>query len=246
MLRACAIILAVGCMAQASSVRVTYLANEGVLIDGAGTKILIDALFRDSLGYYVRHSPALQEPLETGKPPFDGVRLALATHFHLDHWDAGAISRFLRSNPAARFGSTPDATAMMPSSQRPRVLSFAGRERLEVGGAVIDVVPLEHGRTQNIGYRITLAGVSLIHLGDAEATDRNFRALLDSGNVDVAMVPWWWTIDPKALAFMRDQWKPRKLVAFHVGTEDLPSVPKVEAAWPGVWVCTKPGDHRKY
>ena len=114
----CAILILVGWMAQGASVRVTYLANEGVMIQGGAAKILIDALFRDSLGSYVRHSSPVQEQIETGKPPFDGVGLALATHFHLDHWDAGAISRFLRTNTSARFASTPDAVAMMPSSQR--------------------------------------------------------------------------------------------------------------------------------
>lgn len=244
MRRACALLL-LACAAQAASVRVTYLANEGVLIEGGGTKILIDALFRDSLGYYVRHSPAVQERMETGKPPFDSVTLALATHFHLDHWDAGAISRFLRLNPMAQFASTPSATAMMPSAQRSRVRALSGGERFEAGAAVVEVVALEHGRTQNNGYRITLTGLSLVHLGDADVNDTNFRALLASGAADVALVPWWWLTDPKALAFLK-QWKPKHLVAFHIGSEDLPSVSRMQAAWPGVWAATKQGEQRSY
>jgi hypothetical protein len=49
------------------------------MLDCGGQKVLIDALFRDSLENYVRHSPEQQERIETGKAPFDGVRLALAT-----------------------------------------------------------------------------------------------------------------------------------------------------------------------
>ena len=54
---------------SARQVTVTYLANEGVMIDCGGQKALIDALFRDSLENYMRHSPEQQERIETGKRP---------------------------------------------------------------------------------------------------------------------------------------------------------------------------------
>ena len=50
-------------------VRITYLANEGVLIAAGDKKVLVDALFRDSLEDYSRHSQSVQEQMETGKPP---------------------------------------------------------------------------------------------------------------------------------------------------------------------------------
>ena len=45
----CALALAAG--SQPAGVVVTYIANEGLLIEGAGKKILVDALFRDDIGY---------------------------------------------------------------------------------------------------------------------------------------------------------------------------------------------------
>ena len=54
----------------ADGVRVTYLANEGVRIEGGTCDVLIDTLLRDSLGDYLRHEPGVQESLETGRPPF--------------------------------------------------------------------------------------------------------------------------------------------------------------------------------
>src|SRR5688500_18207979 len=103
----------------AEDVRVTYLANEGVRIEGGTCDVLIDARLRDSLGDYARHDPDVQQRLEAARPPFDRVRLALATHFHLDHWDAGAISRFLSSSKDALFASAPQAGAMIPSALKP-------------------------------------------------------------------------------------------------------------------------------
>ena len=147
----------------------------------------VDALLRDSLGDYVRHEPAVQESLETGRPPFDGVKLALATHFHLDHWDAGAIARFLTNRPAALFGSPPQAGAMLPSALKPRVRPLwpaAGQPavRLAEGGAVVDAIPLDHGMpVENNAYRLECGGRVLFHLGDSQPSEANFAKLTAAG-----------------------------------------------------------------
>jgi glyoxylase-like metal-dependent hydrolase (beta-lactamase superfamily II) len=234
----------------AQELRVTYLANEGVLVENGANRILIDALFRDSLEPYSRHSRDVQERLETGQEPYDGIGLALATHFHLDHWDAGAISRFLRSNPRALFASTDDATAMIPAAVRERVRNLwnaDGRSStLVAGGATVAAIPLTHGTTQNLAYRLDLSGRTVAHLGDADPSDENFRKLASAGRVDLALVPFWWLLDAKATSFLKAGWKPRTLAALHIGATDLGSLPAVQSAWPGVWAPTKPGDSRAF
>jgi L-ascorbate metabolism protein UlaG (beta-lactamase superfamily) len=251
----------VACAASTMSaqVKVTYLANEGVLLSAGSAKVLIDALFRDSLGDYPRHSADVQEQLETGRAPFDGVGLALATHFHLDHWDAGAITRFLRSNPNALFASTPQATAMMPSSQRSRVRTLwpAGDASATTGdvtlpGVRVDAVSLRHGSTQNLAYRVEMGGRVLMHLGDSDASAGNFERLvaLTGGKApDVLMLPFWWLMDENAIAFLKNgKWKPGNIVAFHFGARDAgESGPKVRSSAPaGTWICATAGESRTY
>lgn len=229
--------------------KITYLANEGVLLEAGAAKVVVDALFRDSLGSYLRHSAAVQEQLETGKPPFDNLALALATHFHLDHWDAGAITRFLTSNPNARFASTPAATAMMPSSQRSRVRSLwpaDGASTVEAGSIRVDAIALAHGATQNLGYRIAMGGRVLMHLGDAETTTENFDRLAAMPAPDVLLTPFWWLLDDKARAFLTQKWRPRQVVAFHFGASDQPSEEKLRAGQTDAWLCTRPGESRVY
>jgi L-ascorbate metabolism protein UlaG (beta-lactamase superfamily) len=235
---------------RAEGLRVTYLANEGVLVESGATRVLVDALFRDSLDPYARHSRAVQEDLETGRRPFDGIALALATHFHLDHWDAGAISRFLRSNPQALFASTEHATAMIPSELRARVRDLWPRDgqpsTLVVGRAKVTALPLKHGAAQNLAYRLELSGTVVAHLGDADASEGNFERLASAGPVDLALVPFWWLLDSKAASFVKTAWKPRNLVALHIGETDLGSLPALQAAWAGVWTPTKPLESRAF
>jgi hypothetical protein len=149
----------------------------------------------------------VQEELETGRKPFDGIGLALATHFHLDHWDAGAISRFLRSNPQALFASTEQATAMIPSALRGRVLNLwptnGQPSTLVAGAAKVTAIPLKHGATQNLAYRLELSGKTVAHLGDADPSVENFEKLASAGPVDLALVPFWWLLDSEATSFMK-------------------------------------------
>ena len=234
-----------------AQVRITYLANEGVLLTGPNAKVLVDALFRDSLEDYVRHSPMTQEQLETGKPPFGGITLALATHYHLDHWDAGAISRFLRLNAQATFGSTPQGVGMIPREVAKQVRALwpgnGAAPELEAAGVRVEAIPLEHGETQNLGFRVFVGNRVVMHLGDAQPNRANFDRLLASPPPDVALVPFWWILDEQGLAFLTHRWKPRQVVAFHFGAADTAkSAGKVRATWPGVWLCTKPGDSRAY
>jgi L-ascorbate metabolism protein UlaG (beta-lactamase superfamily) len=248
-MRACAAIVCsvlLGWTAPASRLRVIYLANEGVLIEGGGKRFLVDALFRDSLGTYARHSPAVQEQMETGKPPFDRISLALATHYHLDHWDAGAISRFLRHNPEARFASTPTATGMMPSAVRNRVIAAwpVPSKRQQITPEV-EAFALEHGRTENLGYRIEVGGRSIIHVGDADPSSSNFRILLQFVSVDIAMVPWWWLTEQGGVEFL-NRWKPKQLVALHAGEDDLAAAEALRSARPDVWICTRQGEVRVF
>jgi L-ascorbate metabolism protein UlaG (beta-lactamase superfamily) len=234
----------------AAEVRVTYLANEGVHIDGS-CSVLVDAVLRDSLGSYARHDPGMQEKLEKARPPYDRVEAVLATHYHLDHWDPGAIAEHLAHNPEAVYASTPEATGMMPYSVRERVKPLwpadgASPVTLQVGATRIDALPLVHGNRPNLAYRIHCGGLTLAHLGDADPSETNFARLLAAGPVDVALVPYWWLLEPPGTTFVKDRWKPRHVIAFHFGGDDLPSVDRVLANVPGAWAPTKAGESRGF
>ena len=246
------LVLAVAAATASAEVSVTYLANEGVLIDGRGCKVLVDALVRDSLGDYVRHTAAVQEGIETARPPFDRVSLLLATHFHLDHWDPGAVSRHLRANPDAVFAAPPTATAMFPFDVRERVRPLwpaagAATVRLEAQGAVVDALPLDHGApVENLAYRISCGDRVLVHLGDAAPSASNFARLAATGAPDVALLPFWWLLDDAAVRFVKDVWKPRHVVALHLGASDMEHAAGISARLPGTWVCTEPGAGRVF
>ena len=137
---------------------------------------------------------------------------------------------------------------MMPYTVRERVKPFApdGAMGLDAGGARVEAIPLEHGATPHLAYRIDCGGRILVHLGDATPSEANFARIAAAGTADVAMVPYWWLTNPGGLAFLKDTWKPKHVVAFHIGASDEGAVPTVRRNAPAAWICTRQGESREF
>ncbi len=196
--------------AAGDRIEIMYLANEGFLLTSGDDKVLIDGLFRDG-GDYATLSLESRETVETALPPFDTVDVVLATHHHADHFHALAVCRFLDSNPLAQFVSTRQALDQMRSAcDNP--MALAGRVKaglLSDGSSAavvldelrIEAVFMHHGATstvENIGFLIEIGGLTVLHMGDSQATAEDLRAAgLGERSIDLAFVPYWYLIDKR-------------------------------------------------
>jgi len=186
------------------SARVTFLGNEGFLIEAEGRKVLVDGLVSRKMPAYVRQTDELRAKLEGAAIPYD-VDLVLATHVHGDHFDAEAVARHLAANPEAVFVSTEQAVAELEEredyeSYRDRVRALAPDEGVPFAVDELGLVAfnLHHGRSrrppiQNNGYLFEVGGVRFLHMGDSEASSAELAPLqLTAREIDVALVPSWY------------------------------------------------------
>jgi len=228
-----------------SHLEVTYLANEGFLLASADHKVLIDGLFREGVEGYPTLPAESRERVETAQPPFDTVDLVLATHHHDDHFHALAICRFLESNPLAEFVSTLQALSRMRSAcDNPAALAGRVRPGLQGDGSVTpfvldelsaEPVFLHHGTAstvENIGFLIEIGGLTVLHMGDSQASADELRAAgLDQHSIDLAFVPFWYLIDRRWTPAL-DLLQPARIVAMHVpvpGSPDLQALNGLDA-----------------
>ena len=79
-------------------VRVTHIANAGLLLELGGRKMIIDALFNDAEHPFGVIPPDTLGNLMHGQPPFDGVEHILFTHCHPDHFSAAMTLEHLKNN----------------------------------------------------------------------------------------------------------------------------------------------------
>ena len=249
-----------------SSVEVTYLANEGFLIARGEKRVLVDALFPG-----IRHYPVVPDQvaaaMESGRSPFDGVDLALASHHHGDHFGADQVRRFLLGTPGAFFLSTPQAVeSVNPSGLEGRLRAHYPPEgesaSVELSGIEVTIFNLHHGRsrvaTQNLGLMIDLDGFRVLHIGDTEISANEIRPLrLDEREIDLALLPAWVLTEP-SFSGVVEEIGAASVAAMHLATPGAPSswfgsagsrarrVAEIERRYPEAWVPNEPLEKRSF
>ena len=220
---------------------VTYVANEGFLLEQGGRKVLVDALF-DGADDNLAPSPELLEQMTAGRAPFAGVDLLLVTHPHGDHFNPRLVAAHLRASPRTRLiahTQTVDQLRKEPAFEQIAAqihearLDPGGRERVTVNGIPVDVLCLPHGpyyrdgrnvheQVRNLAFFVDLGGTRFLHMGDAVIDDSSpqlsaypFR----EAPVDVLFAQLGLT--DAAQRLIAEKIKPSQIVAMHVAPEQV-------------------------
>jgi L-ascorbate metabolism protein UlaG (beta-lactamase superfamily) len=214
----------------------TYLANEGVMLEGNGGRIFLDAFFGDGLPDYTVVPAGLRDSLERGLGRFAGPAAALTTHPHRDHFDPAALARYLRSNAGALAVGPVGIGARLDSASpglrvRTRELAPRGAEpaAVDLGWARVQALAIPHGHTvrpvEHVAYLITLDGTTMLHLGDTNSDPETWPGLgLAAEGVDAAFVPFWYALDEHRFEALLRITRARTVVLLH-----LPRVP--DSGW---------------
>jgi len=216
---------------QGDSRFIVYIANEGVLIETLGKKVVMDGMFRHLAGY-PRPSDAARADMENARSAFAGVDLVLATHHHADHFDAKVAGAHLAANPKATFVSARQVAddlakgAPRYSQIASRVLEvtpdMGQRKDVRVADMGVSVLRLRHGNTMNVGFLLNLDGIKVLHLGDSDGTVANFDAFdLQKEGIDFALAPYWYALDEESRRVIREHIAAKQVIFFHI-PEDNP------------------------
>ncbi len=222
------------------AVELLHLANEGFLIRAGEDAVLIDGfLERPYVGYAALSADAL-ELLAAAEAPFDSIDMALASHVHADHFQAGPACAFLNASPETLFASSEDVVAALGKECAPlaadsarvrTVLPQPGEaELLRQGELSVEVLRLSHGTgrfagIQNLGHLLTIGGLRLLHVGDAAMDPAHFAPYdLASRELDVALVPYWYFQSGPGRRIVREHFHADTLVACHIPPAELDAV----------------------
>jgi L-ascorbate metabolism protein UlaG (beta-lactamase superfamily) len=216
---------------------VTYIANEGVLLDFGSKKIVIDGMFRHLPGY-PRPSDTARNEMENALGKFAEVDLVLATHHHADHFDAKVVGWHLTANRKATFVAARQATQDL-AEKFPGYPQFASRVlevtpgtgqsiELQAGGVPLRVLRLRHGNTMNVGFLLDMGLFKVLHVGDADGDVANFDPFdLQKEEIDYALLPYWYALDAESRRVIREHIAPKQVIFFHI-PEDDPDHPQLQ------------------
>lgn len=81
------------------TLRVTLVANAGLLLEYNGTTLLLDGIYGTEGHPFSNLSPQIWQDMKAGRPPFHKVDALLFTHGHPDHFSPEMALEYLRCRP---------------------------------------------------------------------------------------------------------------------------------------------------
>jgi L-ascorbate metabolism protein UlaG (beta-lactamase superfamily) len=244
---------------HAEGVKLCHIANAGFLAEGKDVAVLFDAarITDEYDGSYTLPTKGLMADLTAGTGAFSKVKLALVSHRHNDHFDAGATLAHLRGDSDVEYIMPPEAlellqTAGLTDAERKRVHALlppweGGPVTKTIAGVKVEAYRVDHGpnRPQNNGYRVIIDGKSFFHTGDISATEGSLRkAGLNRTPVDVMLLAYWYGLDsPAQNKAIFGAWEIGTVVPMHYGAAETDWMKRnggkdlviryVQGQWPG-------------
>jgi L-ascorbate metabolism protein UlaG (beta-lactamase superfamily) len=166
-----------------SEIKVTYIANMGVLISSAKKNILIDAIFNEGYNMYPVTPKNIVSKMNKFEAPFNSIDLILITHIDGDHFSAPMMAAYLSINKTVKVVcSNNTASALKKCAgynvDTSRVVGFTPKLCKSIDTMVNDikvkVLRLRHGNSdgkdENVGFLVDMYGVIVFHSGDSGNT----------------------------------------------------------------------------
>ena len=209
----------------------TYVANSGVLVGSGDVKVLIDALFDKPNPEYRAPAPEVLDKIMKGAPPFDGVDVVLVTHDHPDHFDAAVAVRYLETRPEPVLLAPTDAVEAMrqAAADWAKIGRRVGSLDLKVGELEKnDLKPLsvtafrtlhsgDRDSPMNLMYFVELGGWRVFHEGDSTGKPEVLQKFgLANAPIDLALVHFWFPLDPDCARFLQEVLKPGHIALTHL------------------------------
>ena len=209
--------------------QITYIANEGVLIEYGGKKVLIDALHDKYHDLYHFTRSNYVHDMMNGLAAYDSIPLMLVTHVHGDHFDAAYTEQFLRAHGETKLiapGQVLDSLTNIIGLEN----QFYPVDTLDTGvvyemdGLSLQAFPLLHSYqkrnhwVENMAYLLDFNGWRILHIGDAELHPENYRRIKIAvgEGIDYALLPDWYFHDENTIQSVNDNIPAKKYVAIHV------------------------------
>lgn len=200
-----------------TEVDITYIANEGFLVETASHKIIIDGLFNQIEGDWC-DSPTdkMLLKMKNAEAPFNDIDLIAVTHNHVDHFKEDVVMQHLLSNQKAILLCPNQVYSVLSGQEEfvkvkervvPVTPDLYSDSNLVVSEMKIRVLRLEHSHyekvdpesgevynkhkdIENLGFVIETQDVKLFHCGDTNPrNEKEYQVFkLHKEGIDIAFL----------------------------------------------------------
>lgn len=228
-------------MEETRQIRVTLLANEGILVQFNGTKVLIDGIHENNTEPFSGLSKQVLDDLLAGyKPLFQNIDFILYTHCHPDHFTVWCTEAFLEKHRVKGLFMPDRQTQEFPSLRQTArrqaehlwLLDLPLGEKQEIQLAEdfsLTVFRSIHAGEQfadveNYCYLLNFAGRKLFIIADGEYNAPYFSNMLAGETIEVAFINPMFLNQRAGRQVITQALKPKRLVVYHIPFADRDKV----------------------
>lgn len=223
-----------------NKLQITYVANEGYLLQTPRHKLLIDAIFTESYGIFDVPGKDTIDAILNGRAPFDNVDMCLLTHYHKDHCEPLLIEKYLKKFPAMKLLTNKNALVFIDGDRfgfvtlKKQFCELTPAPNASCSQVVNGVQITAHGMKHlsyyrgdvdleeymfNVAYCIEADGLRIFHSGDTSI--ENMKKYLDRNqdadlHADVAFLYYEMLNSVDNLKYIISKLKPKKIIIMHV------------------------------
>ena len=231
--------------------KITYISNEGFLIEIEGAKVIIDALFDKINGDWCDSpSEEIIETMRKSERPFDNIDIIAITHKHSDHFNESIVVNHLLSNPKGIVLCPKQVGEILinnPSYEKfkDRIISLTPKmfcdTTIMVSNIPIRILRLEHSHNmiddsisgtkinkhqniENVGYVFNIDGIKIFHCGDTNPLNMEEYSIfsLDKEEIDIAFLErLFYAFGEQGNEVINKYIKPKNIIVMHINPNNM-------------------------
>lgn len=220
------------------SIRVTLLANSGIILEYKAHKLLIDGTPGEIHGYFNGLSAAvLHDLLEGKKPLFRDINILLYTHCHNDHFspevtralvEGNRINHLMMPDKDSRlFLHLRDSVALSKTRLWLLDIPLGKRAVYETDGIKIEAFRTRHAGemykdTEHYCFLVYLGNKVILITGDSDYDPEYFRAMLKDIRIHAVFINPLFLNRREGREAIVESIKPEKVIVCHLPFEGTP------------------------
>lgn len=219
------------------SIKITLVANAGVLVEYNGVGLLVDGIHHEEGHPFSRVSENDMKLMRQGYDIFANIDYLLFTHEHPDHFTPQYVSEHIQVRSVKgvflpnKSDGSPDLALLLNHVQKLAIpfwtlgLEPGDTKRFALADdLIVTAIGTRHMGPQyqtirNDCFLLTLAGKNLLFTGDADYVSRYFKNALAEVALDAVFVNPVFYHNPNGQEIINEIFRPRNLVIYHMPFE---------------------------
>ncbi|MBU1012771.1 MAG: MBL fold metallo-hydrolase [Bacteroidetes bacterium] len=255
-----------------SLARITYIANEGFLVETTSHKLIIDGLFGNLNGDWCEQpGDSISDYMMNGTVPFNDIEILLVTHNHTDHFNEAMVTSFMVKHTGTVLICPEQVNEVLKVNKSYPIFSeriiSTGADMdsvININGVKIVPVPVHHGsymeidtvtgksydlhsHIQNNAYILKIGGFTLFHSGDGSSKNiQEYKGYFSGNdNIDIAMMDKQF-LRAEGMQIINELIKPENLILMHIAPSQTEYFSKMVEAIPEIFVFKEKMESKIY